>query len=132
MHDDYDLRQEQLNKVSLLSSRKFLETLLEMFNEHVVSMVHCNMTVIDEPMLNIKMFGSACDNLTVIHEPTLNVKMFGSTCDNLTVIHEPTLDNRKIFLLIKKVWSVFCEANLKVDKAYQTRRSGRNSHLWQK
>ncbi|KAL5005925.1 hypothetical protein ScPMuIL_017083 [Solemya velum] len=36
MHDDYDLRQEQLNKFSLLSSRKFLETLLEMFNEHVV------------------------------------------------------------------------------------------------
>ncbi|XP_064598102.1 dnaJ homolog subfamily C member 13-like isoform X2 [Liolophura sinensis] len=36
MHDDYDLRQEQLNKYSLLSSRKFLETLLEMFNQHVV------------------------------------------------------------------------------------------------
>ena len=121
MHDDYDLRQEQLNKASLLSSRKFLETLLEMFNEHVVSMVHCNMTVIDEPTLNIKMFGSTCDNLTMIHEPTLKIKMFGSTCDNLTEMHELKLDNRKIFLLIKKVWSVFCEANLKVDKAYQTR-----------
>ncbi|XP_005092836.1 dnaJ homolog subfamily C member 13 isoform X2 [Aplysia californica] len=36
MHDNYDLRQEQLNKTSLMSSRKFLETLLEMFNEHVV------------------------------------------------------------------------------------------------
>ena len=48
MHDDYDLRQEQLNKMSLLSSRKFLETLLEMFNEHVVSMVHLNMTMIHE------------------------------------------------------------------------------------
>ncbi|XP_053386463.1 dnaJ homolog subfamily C member 13-like isoform X2 [Mercenaria mercenaria] len=36
MHDDYDLRQEQLNKTSLLSSQKFLKTLLEMFNEHVV------------------------------------------------------------------------------------------------
>ncbi|XP_025080789.1 dnaJ homolog subfamily C member 13-like isoform X2 [Pomacea canaliculata] len=36
MHDNYDLRQEQLNKTSLLSSRKFLETLLEMFNHHVV------------------------------------------------------------------------------------------------
>ncbi|XP_052814797.1 dnaJ homolog subfamily C member 13-like isoform X2 [Mya arenaria] len=36
MHDDYDLRQEQLNKTSLLSSQKFLKTLLEMFNDHVV------------------------------------------------------------------------------------------------
>lgn len=36
MHDDYDLRQEQLNKTSLLSSKRFLQTLLEMFNEHVV------------------------------------------------------------------------------------------------
>ncbi|GFR63076.1 DnaJ-like protein subfamily C member 13 [Elysia marginata] len=35
MHDNYDLRQEQLNKTSLMSSRKFLETLLEMFNENV-------------------------------------------------------------------------------------------------
>lgn len=39
MHDDYDLRQEQLNKTSLLSSQKFLKTLLEMFNEHVVRLV---------------------------------------------------------------------------------------------
>lgn len=37
MHDDYDLRQEQLNKASLLSSKKFLENLLEKFNSHVVS-----------------------------------------------------------------------------------------------
>ncbi|BFZ15550.1 hypothetical protein BsWGS_18589 [Bradybaena similaris] len=36
MHDNYDLRQEQLNKTSLMSSRKFLETLLEMFNENVI------------------------------------------------------------------------------------------------
>lgn len=36
MHDDWDLRQEQLNKTSLLSSKRFLQTLLEMFNEHVV------------------------------------------------------------------------------------------------
>ncbi|XP_033855901.3 dnaJ homolog subfamily C member 13 isoform X1 [Acipenser ruthenus] len=35
MHDDYDLRQEQLNKASLLSSKKFLENLLEKFNIHV-------------------------------------------------------------------------------------------------
>lgn len=37
MHDDYDLRQEQLNKASLMSSNKFLENLLEMFTNHVVS-----------------------------------------------------------------------------------------------
>lgn len=36
MHDDYDIRQEQMNKYSLMSSRKFLENLLEMFNAHVV------------------------------------------------------------------------------------------------
>uniref|UniRef100_W5N2E9 DnaJ heat shock protein family (Hsp40) member C13 n=1 Tax=Lepisosteus oculatus TaxID=7918 RepID=W5N2E9_LEPOC len=35
MHDDYDLRQEQLNKASLLSSKKFLENLLEKFISHV-------------------------------------------------------------------------------------------------
>lgn len=35
MHDEYDLRQEQLNKSSLLSSKKFLENLLEMFIEHI-------------------------------------------------------------------------------------------------
>ncbi|XP_072047448.1 dnaJ homolog subfamily C member 13-like isoform X2 [Amphiura filiformis] len=35
MHDDYELRQEQLNKTSLLSSKKFLENLLELFSTHV-------------------------------------------------------------------------------------------------
>lgn len=38
MHDDYDLRQEQLNKASLLSSKKFLESLLDKFISNVV---HC-------------------------------------------------------------------------------------------
>ena len=37
MHEDYDLRQEQLNKASIMSSKKFLENLLEMFKTHVVS-----------------------------------------------------------------------------------------------
>lgn len=36
MHDDCDLRQEQLNKSSLLSSNKFLESLLEMWIGHIV------------------------------------------------------------------------------------------------
>merc|ERR1719322_278684 len=35
MHDNYDLRQEQLNKTSLLSSKKFLETLLGKFSDKV-------------------------------------------------------------------------------------------------
>ena len=37
MHDNYDLRQEQMNKSSLVSSRKFLGTLLDIFTTHVVS-----------------------------------------------------------------------------------------------
>jgi hypothetical protein len=36
MHSDYDLKQEQLNKSSLLSSKKFLEGLMEIFKSHVV------------------------------------------------------------------------------------------------
>lgn len=39
MHDDYDLRQEQQNKASLLSSKKFLECLMDMFTVHVVSAI---------------------------------------------------------------------------------------------
>ena len=35
MHDDYDLRQEQLNKSSLLSSKTFLESLLDVLKLHV-------------------------------------------------------------------------------------------------
>lgn len=37
MHDDYDLRQEQINKASLMSSKKFMEGLLEVFVVHAVS-----------------------------------------------------------------------------------------------
>lgn len=36
MQDDCDLRQEQLNKSSLLSSTKFLESLLDMWINHIV------------------------------------------------------------------------------------------------
>ncbi|GAB6018577.1 DnaJ sub C member 13 [Chamberlinius hualienensis] len=36
MHTDYDLRQEQLNKSSLLSSKTFLEGLLDLFTTHVM------------------------------------------------------------------------------------------------
>lgn len=35
MHNDYDIKQEQLNKSSLLSSKKFLEGLMEIFTNHV-------------------------------------------------------------------------------------------------
>lgn len=37
MHENYDLKQEQLNKSSLLSSEKFLDGLLDMWTFHVVS-----------------------------------------------------------------------------------------------
>lgn len=37
MNADYDLKQEQLNKSSLLSSKSFLESLLDMWTKHVVS-----------------------------------------------------------------------------------------------
>ena len=36
MHDNYDLRQEQMNKSSLLSSKPFLEMVLEPLKTHVV------------------------------------------------------------------------------------------------
>jgi hypothetical protein len=36
MHEDYDLKQEQLNKSSLLSSDRFLDGLLDMWTTHVV------------------------------------------------------------------------------------------------
>jgi DnaJ family protein C protein 13 len=36
MHENYDLKQEQLNKSSLLSSEKFLDGLLDMWTQHVV------------------------------------------------------------------------------------------------
>ena len=36
MHEDYDIRQEQLNKASIMSSKSFLEKLLDMFKAHVV------------------------------------------------------------------------------------------------
>ncbi|XP_074640124.1 dnaJ homolog subfamily C member 13-like isoform X2 [Tubulanus polymorphus] len=36
MHDNYDLRKEQMNKSSLMSSKKFLENLLDMFRGHVM------------------------------------------------------------------------------------------------
>lgn len=38
MHDDYDLRQEQLNKSSLLQTKAFLENLLNMWTTHIVSL----------------------------------------------------------------------------------------------
>lgn len=36
MHDDYDIRQEQMNKASIMSSKSFLQSLLDMFKNHVV------------------------------------------------------------------------------------------------
>lgn len=39
MHDDYDLRQEQLNKSSLLQTKTFLENLLNMWEGLVVIII---------------------------------------------------------------------------------------------
>lgn len=39
MNADYDLKQEQLNKSSLLSSKSFLDSLLDMWTSHVVRML---------------------------------------------------------------------------------------------
>jgi hypothetical protein len=36
MHDNYDIRQEQINKASLLSSDKFLDNLLDILTMNVV------------------------------------------------------------------------------------------------
>lgn len=41
MHDDYDIRQEQLNKASIMSSKSFLQSLLDMFKNHVVGCCCC-------------------------------------------------------------------------------------------
>ena len=45
MHSDYELKQEQLNKIALLSSKKFLEGLIEIFINHVVKelILICNL-----------------------------------------------------------------------------------------
>lgn len=42
MHEDYDLRQEQLNKSSLLQTKTFLESLLNMWTTHVVRISYLN------------------------------------------------------------------------------------------
>ena len=36
MHDNYDIRQEQINKASLLSSDKFIDSLLDILAMNVV------------------------------------------------------------------------------------------------
>lgn len=50
VNTDHDLKQEQLNKYSILSSKSFLETLLNMWTMHVVSEAatkdfHCYLSV---------------------------------------------------------------------------------------
>lgn len=46
MHDNYDLRQEQLNKASLLSTKKFLEVLLSRFVDNAVSLSNAHSVLI--------------------------------------------------------------------------------------
>lgn len=40
MHDNFDLRLEQMNKSSLLSNKKFIEGLLDILQSHVVCVDH--------------------------------------------------------------------------------------------
>lgn len=50
MHNDYDLKQEQLNKSALLSSKKFLENLMDILLSHVVNIIY-NQTKIGYKLL---------------------------------------------------------------------------------
>lgn len=62
MHDNYDLRQEQYNKRSLLSSKGFLNMLLEPLKEHVVSCgCGCGLGV------GVVMLCCACSNMAQEH-----------------------------------------------------------------
>lgn len=54
MHDDYDLRQEQLNKASLLSSKKFLENLLEKFITNVVPFLLVSVSLLQSDLKEIR------------------------------------------------------------------------------
>lgn len=69
MHDNYDLRQEQLNKASLLSSKKFLQALLDLFSDRVVSYIFSTFALDDKATVVY-----CCFKITlVIHK----VKCFG-------------------------------------------------------
>lgn len=41
MHDEYDLSQEQLNKRSILSTKKFIQGLFDIFIGHIVRLCLC-------------------------------------------------------------------------------------------
>jgi len=40
MHENFDIKQEQLNKASIMSSPKFLQNLLDMFSLHVIRLIY--------------------------------------------------------------------------------------------
>uniref|UniRef100_H2Z525 J domain-containing protein n=1 Tax=Ciona savignyi TaxID=51511 RepID=H2Z525_CIOSA len=63
MHDNYDLRQEQLNKASLLSSKKFLEALLKQFEDRV----HPSMAIVKGAGLVMKAIIEEGDSETAAH-----------------------------------------------------------------
>ena len=52
MHDNFDLKQEQLNKSSLLSSRAFIDNLLEVLRSHIVC---CTIVMIIMIIMNVIM-----------------------------------------------------------------------------
>ncbi|KAJ9591556.1 hypothetical protein L9F63_001910, partial [Diploptera punctata] len=94
MHDNYDLRQEQLNKSSLLSSNKFLESLLQMWILHVT---HSTGALVVSSMLDFLTFA-----LCVPYSETTDGKHF----DNLL---EKVADRgRSLFKLFQAINDHLC------------------------
>lgn len=94
MHDEYDLRQEQLNKYSLLSSKKFLEALLDTFKDHVV---HSTGALVISAMLDFLTF-----SLCAPYSETTD----GSHFDTLL---EMVAANGRIVFKLFQVWSYFSQ-----------------------
>ena len=89
MHDNYDLRQEQLNKSSLLQTRTFLENLLEMWISHVN---HSTGALVVSSMLDFLTF-----SLCVPYSETTDGKHF----DNLL---EMVADRGRSLFRLFQVW----------------------------
>ena len=83
MHDNYDLRQEQMNKSSLVSSRKFLGTLLDIFTTHVVSAMHFSSV---SPFLCIYAPKGLCMRMLWISTSCQSVKLLPCLCYHATSI----------------------------------------------
>jgi len=56
VNTDHDLKQEQLNKSSILSSKSFLETLLNMWTTHVVGNIDTLLSNLNGNLIVICLF----------------------------------------------------------------------------